>query len=546
MKYNLYCQQRMKLLTGLYLGNESFCGPLLEIKKTMIELHAVPLMDLKQMKTFQSSEFVEYQQTKRQEASRKFEEHLDKIKANVEDVCTAVIKMARSSDAYEQMQAGRGLTGGADKSKSMVALKEEIRNQHKALKRAEQETTMLPNFIRLVDYIAVESLAHSTVNTFQGLLNDLTVSRRTDASRRGGIFETSVVFAPEGTIFQPPVNDLQQMISQLMTDTINAVSSVPRLIDVSPLNRFVEGIIVDCIHVSDTILKSKKYKELVVEVNQAIADDFVDAAEQVKVFDSLRPIYRHDLEWDFQKYSKEDHTVEGLDADLKKLSSWYTDLEKMRQQTLSGMLHVESKKLKEKLRPMTFNKMEQLKKFIKDLARSRCKGQLAKYKEHEHHFKVKPNGLKDFSSYIELTGSLEGEKDSMKLDTSIIESMYALLDSYKVKIVSEDMVRLEDLKQQNRATRRKLKRANLLLPNKSPTWKNSWKRTSIEWTSSWNNSWRIWIKVISSTQFCMTRPKSSCKKLTKPEHAWTTSKPSRRITQKAKRCAGWRLISLSC
>lgn len=50
------------------------------------------------------------------------------------------------------------------------------------------------------------------------------------------------------------------------------------------------------------------------------------------------------------------------------------------------------------LMPMTEEKMEQMKTLVKDLARSQCKEQLAKYRQRLATIAQKPAHLKDFAS----------------------------------------------------------------------------------------------------------------------------------------------------
>lgn len=58
---------------------------------------------------------------------------------------------------------------------------------------------------------------------------------------------------------------------------------------------------------------------------------------------------------------------------------------------------VESRKLKQMLIPMTEEKMDQMKTLVKDLARSKCKEQLVKYKSRLAVIAQKPTHLKDFA-----------------------------------------------------------------------------------------------------------------------------------------------------
>ena len=170
VRYKLYCQQRKKIAHGLFLAKESFCAPLLELKTHMLELQQVKLLDLSSKSPFDCSVFVEVQQTKRQDASKLFDSCMEKVAAVVQRVCSDVTSLARSADAQEspldqlarhgarpeEQVDGRDQAGGGRPA------------QHAAARRA-GERRMLADFVRLADYVAVESLVNLTVKANSGV-----------------------------------------------------------------------------------------------------------------------------------------------------------------------------------------------------------------------------------------------------------------------------------------------------------------------------------------------------------------------------------------
>ena len=68
----------------------------------MIELQTVKLLDYTSLKTFEVSQFMEYQQTKRQDASKQFEVIMEKVSSVVQKVCADVTNLARSTEASKE------------------------------------------------------------------------------------------------------------------------------------------------------------------------------------------------------------------------------------------------------------------------------------------------------------------------------------------------------------------------------------------------------------------------------------------------------------
>ncbi|KAJ0392153.1 hypothetical protein P43SY_009213 [Pythium insidiosum] len=380
--FKLYCRQRKALKTRLYLAKETFCQPLLQIKRVMSqEVLSVVLLDLRAQKTYESSAFVEYQATKRGEGSKQFETCIEKLQGIIQKVCVDVKNLTKAPDPHDDFLSdapfGNGSGSGQEKTKSIVAVKSEQQQRRKLFKRAAEEAAMISDLIRLVDYITVESLVILAVQSCREFLLELNKQIRRD---------------------------------------------------------------------------------LVVK----ISNDYADAAEYVKIFDNVRPIYEYDKVWDFDEYAQRSHTydkvwdfdeyaqrshtVTTLKADMLQISTWEKELEKMRAGQTIGILHVESRKLKQTLIPMTTAKLDAMKGLVKDLARAKCKNQLIEYKQRIQALLQRPQHLKEFAAHVERVQALKSKQKALVKNTNVVDELYRLLGNYGVRISSEDMVQLDDLR----------------------------------------------------------------------------------------------------
>ena len=120
---------------------------------------------------------------------------MERVSATLQKICSDVANLSKAAIGNENDGTFDGLVGlskfGAIKNRSLVAIKEEQAEKARLLQRAEHEAAMLPDFIRLVDYIAVESLVELAINTNKDLLAELT------KPRKAGLFETMVRFTDE-------------------------------------------------------------------------------------------------------------------------------------------------------------------------------------------------------------------------------------------------------------------------------------------------------------------------------------------------------------
>ncbi|TMW64715.1 hypothetical protein Poli38472_011595 [Pythium oligandrum] len=373
VRYKLYLRQRKKLLAKLYLAKETFCQPLLHVKKVMSqEVLGVVLLDLRAQKTYESSAFVEYQATKRADGSKQFELCVEKLQTIIQKVCIDVKNLTKVPDPHDEFlsDAPYGSNGGAgsgqEKTKSIVAVKSEQQQRRKLFKRAAEEAAMITDLIRLVDYIAVESLVILAVQSCREFLLELN-----KVPRKTGLFETTINFGEQITVFSPTCEQIQHIVISMTDDIVSTVNSVSRVLYLRPFVPYIANVVVDAPHIGSIINHSVDFQHIRKELVAKIINDYAEATEYVKIFDNVRPIYEYDKIWDFEEYSQRSHTVTTLKVDMLQISTWEKELEKMRAGQTIGILHVESRKLKQTLIPMTTAKLDAMKGLVKDLARAK-------------------------------------------------------------------------------------------------------------------------------------------------------------------------------
>ena len=137
---------------------------------------------------FDLGEFVEHQGEQRIKAAKVFENIFEKVFNVAESVCSEVNKRALPSDDLTAHVAGHAEGSmmplstavpmldrivSRSKSRSMASIREEQETRRRALKRAAAEANVLPSFVRLVDYLAVEALASLVVSVTGAFCSEL-------------------------------------------------------------------------------------------------------------------------------------------------------------------------------------------------------------------------------------------------------------------------------------------------------------------------------------------------------------------------------------
>ncbi|CAB1110810.1 unnamed protein product [Ectocarpus sp. CCAP 1310/34] len=161
VRYKLFCQQRRKLSHRLFLAKDSFAGPYVELRRHMIDLQDIALLDLDAMKTFERAQFIEHQNARRVEAAKALESSMEKtlrknlflpkraaeptanspttqVGAVVQRVCAHVTGLPKAAEVSES-PLDKMFGGVGDKGKSLVAMKEEAAERRRMLQRAADE-----------------------------------------------------------------------------------------------------------------------------------------------------------------------------------------------------------------------------------------------------------------------------------------------------------------------------------------------------------------------------------------------------------------------
>ncbi|KAL0481562.1 hypothetical protein AKO1_012332, partial [Acrasis kona] len=235
-RYLKYTKKRAKLARGFFLAKSAFAPSLMLLHSLSYDLQNIPIMDYSNLKRECDIEsFREAQKEKRSKESRTFEIKIEAMENILEKLCDNVTARSRVPDMNSTDNIEAYLNGKipiiepdeaytVKKSKSMVEAQKEELERQKALKKAKEEADMLGSFIRVADYMAVESLvtlAKHTLGNFK-----ITLHEKTNI-----LFLVALSFDKNANIlFSPSENEILVMFQTNADEIIQAVHQVPRLL----------------------------------------------------------------------------------------------------------------------------------------------------------------------------------------------------------------------------------------------------------------------------------------------------------------------------
>ena len=165
----------------------------------------------------------------------------------------------------------------------------------------------------------------------------------------------------------------------------------------------------------------------------------------MRVFDAVRPVFDYHLTNDEESYRTREHSITSLQRDMSRMKTWDLQVDRMRSQHVEGALFVDSKKLKSILEPITTSAIESIKSLLLDLARKKCRAAHEAFVTRTRQLDQRPQALDKYAAHHERVLSLREAEAALMRDAAAVEDMYKLLQSYDVKISSEDSVVLDDM-----------------------------------------------------------------------------------------------------
>lgn len=463
VRFQRYCKQRDSVCTRLFTWKPAFAAALVEIKACLSRLEQTPLVHLTAPR-YTIASFIEAQASARAEAVKAIERQVAAVQAAIERVCADVVKRARAHDDDDDDDAAAGGVGGGGGGgagagaggaasreaggkaiKSMAAARLEAVRRAAALKSAAEEEAMLGSFVRLADYMVVETAARMLIGQFQAFLRDLTfpeqrrvVGVASDARSGGGMFVTTVRFDPHpgrsGTLFDPPLHDFTRMLDILAAESVKAASAAPRVLFARSVREYVQELPTEAgpgnlsaPTVQKLIAEAPEFARAREGLEARFAADFAAAAAYASMFDTVRPVFDYANNGEAERFRAKEQTIVTLQREMGKIKQWDLQVSVMRMQETRGCLFIDSKRLRQDLEPVTVTAMESIKSLLLEVARERCRRTGETFKARMKTLEGRPTSLDKFATHVERASSIkEGAEE-------LIRDFVAVQDMYKVR-----------------------------------------------------------------------------------------------------------------
>ena len=176
VRYLSFKRTRYALSQNLLYSKQAFVGPFMTINSLMYETQTIKMFNISKVtKNWELDEFTSEQKGKIEEAKKQSESTMVTVIKVVDDV---VANVTDSLNVKQEEDLDQNKIGQKAKHKSMVKMKEEQKLTQKCNKLAARNESLLGNFIRLIDYMEVETLAKLNQDAIDLIYSEMAKSRK--------------------------------------------------------------------------------------------------------------------------------------------------------------------------------------------------------------------------------------------------------------------------------------------------------------------------------------------------------------------------------
>jgi len=185
---------------------------------------------------------------------------------------------------------------------------------------------------------------------------------------------TQVEFdSPEGMSFLPDKSTFKTSIDKLLLDMKSAVEDIQPINLHSDLQQFINGLITDTApRFSIIVDNSFKYRVLKREIEDHLTDDFLFLEEETSKFEVCRKVHDFEQTWRFEDFeAKEENSkdLEFIKGLFEEWNKWETQIQRyIQQQTNSGLIRADGKKLKDTLQVKVKKELNNLRSHLFKIA----------------------------------------------------------------------------------------------------------------------------------------------------------------------------------
>eukprot|EP00760_Papus_ankaliazontas_P005952 PhM_4_TR1281/c1_g1_i2/m.7199/K10408/DNAH; dynein heavy chain, axonemal len=457
VRFKLYCETRRKLCKKLFISKNTFAASTIELNKMAYELYTVPLLRFPEIKQDYNAEDFMAEQSKQRELGRsEFHVIMERMETRLQKLCDAVTTRAMVPDLTTMESLEQYLLANASanegtkdkragkKTKSMVDAQAQQYRRMRELKRSMVEHSMLDAYIRLIDYIAAESLFRNALNAIETFY---TTIRTAEEEKKKVCFQISITFhGDEELSFMPSEADMLKVYNELVEEILNVANAPPRLI--KTLRAFSGQTGKTQAKSWNIGIELRKDHRVIQRRNDTCAlfrNDFAAAVQKTKEYESNRQwfVFIEKL-WpeEFERWKADNDALrpEDFRAVHQRLVSAQDSIKRIINNYIGFTLYLNSSKLKGRLLPELEKIQHEVNEILIQVGRKRATKLLQFFTSKNKLLQEKPTDLHRYAAFVQSLNDIHAQVPEIMTLSDELEMLYNLADNEGVEVPDNDKV----------------------------------------------------------------------------------------------------------
>ncbi|KAK3733193.1 hypothetical protein QZH41_008554, partial [Actinostola sp. cb2023] len=326
----------------------------------------------------------------------------------------------------------------------------------------------LTSFIRLADYLIVNTMHVLAVNSVATMLNyleeqlqhapslaailgkeDEDKEKEEDAETTESekeqielvpLFTTELLMEPQALLFEPGLDDFDEGLGEVIKKFQDAVLSVMNLVPDPYFDAFTRPII-----------NGKVEEKTVGEgpslgYNDAISSAYDIAGQYANTFEPYRQFYQENESLDLEAIREEEHDVAFFATSLEKYNSEHDQAVSIQAKKPIGMILCDLRKLKEVLIPSPLKCLEVINDILPKLAKKRTDTLMKFCQDAQFELEAIPSSTKDYVTSLTFLDEIQEKIEDIEENAQTSKELYELIDNYKVPTPPEDLAVYQTLR----------------------------------------------------------------------------------------------------
>ncbi|XP_074661680.1 dynein axonemal heavy chain 6-like [Tubulanus polymorphus] len=483
---------------NLFIVNMSLRPALLNVREMCYRISDMGLCKVEKGHTYALTEFREAQFEQLNEVAGRLTEFRDLVKEVVRSACrTALLEAGFTPDDYFFDGADSpGADGAPGTSSSYMQSNydmdiygeapDKMTYTEQANKRA--HCKRLTCFIRLADYLIVNTMHVLAVNSVSTLLNYLTdqlqntppiaeiqafmnepeeVEETEEESKKKKeekvdpnaedeedqqkilppLFTNEFILEPNQLIFYPDQDEFQDSIVEVIKRFQDAVLSVQNLVPDQYFDAFTRPIINNKFEDKTcgegpsltTMFDDDRHLQTIVQnIREALSAAFNAANQYADCFEPYREFYRENESLDLESVREAEHDVEFFRESLVRYHKQHKMAERIIEKRPLGMLLVDGTKMKNLLIPSPLRCLEAINDMLPKLARREVDRLIAELQDGQFKLEIVPTTTNEFVESLSFLDVVQERIDPLEREAETVKEMYELIDQFTVPTPPED------------------------------------------------------------------------------------------------------------